>query len=145
MGHVWQGRFKCPVVQNDAHALVVPRYLEANPLRARMVADLASYPWSSYRAHGMGGPDPLLSPLPRWEGQVGAATAGVLAAMGAHPTVGPRLSCRAPVGGERAALWRGSVDSRRGVRLGIASGATAPWPAAETAGKMNCSEITARK
>src|SRR6266404_6058320 len=48
-GHVWQGRFKSPLIQDDAHALVVLRYIEANPLRAGMVADLASYPWSSYR------------------------------------------------------------------------------------------------
>src|SRR5947209_9121183 len=33
-GHVWQGRFKSPVVEDDAHALTVLRYVEANPLRA---------------------------------------------------------------------------------------------------------------
>ena len=67
VGHIWQGRFKSPVIQEDAHALVVLRYVEANPLRARMVADLASYPWSSYRVHGMGRTDPLLGRLPVWE------------------------------------------------------------------------------
>ena len=66
-GHVWQGRFKSPVIQDDDHALVVLRYLEANPLRARMVQNLARYPWSSYHAHGLGRPDSLLSPLPAWE------------------------------------------------------------------------------
>lgn len=40
-GHVWQGRFKSPVVQDDAHALTVLRYIEANPLRAGMLTDLA--------------------------------------------------------------------------------------------------------
>jgi putative transposase len=45
-------------------ALVVLRYIEANPLRAGMVADLAGYPWSSYVAHGLGKADPLLRPLP---------------------------------------------------------------------------------
>src|ERR1700694_5201736 len=68
VGHVWQGRFKSPVIQDDDNSLVVLRYIEANPLRAGMVADLASYPWSSYRSHGMGHPDPLLSPLPAWHG-----------------------------------------------------------------------------
>ena len=43
-GHVWQGRFKSPVVQSDEYALTVLRYIEANPLRAGMVTDLASYP-----------------------------------------------------------------------------------------------------
>src|SRR6266446_6501445 len=27
VGHVWQGRFKSPVIQNDEHALVVLRYI----------------------------------------------------------------------------------------------------------------------
>jgi REP element-mobilizing transposase RayT len=30
-GHVWQGRFKSPVVQDDDHALILLRYIEANP------------------------------------------------------------------------------------------------------------------
>src|SRR5271168_1218463 len=33
-GHVWQGRFKSPVIQDDEHLLTVLRYIEANPLRA---------------------------------------------------------------------------------------------------------------
>ena len=37
-GHVWQGRFKSPVIQNDEHLLTVLRYIEANPLRAGIVS-----------------------------------------------------------------------------------------------------------
>jgi putative transposase len=66
-GHVWQGRFKSPVIQDDAHLLVVLRYIEANPLRAGMVSDPAEYRWSSYWHHGLGHDDPLLSPFPEWE------------------------------------------------------------------------------
>jgi putative transposase len=55
------------VVQDDAHLLVVLRYIEANPLRARMVTDLGDYRWSSYPCHGLGRDDPLLSPFPEWE------------------------------------------------------------------------------
>ena len=65
-GHVWQGRFRSPVIQGDAHLLVVLRYIEANPLRARLVENLADYRWSSYPFHGLGQVDPLLSPLPGW-------------------------------------------------------------------------------
>jgi putative transposase len=36
-GHVWQGRFKSPVIQSDEHLLTVLRYIEANPLRAGLV------------------------------------------------------------------------------------------------------------
>src|SRR3954468_15747776 len=62
-GHVWQGRFKSPVIQNDEHLLTVLRYIEANPLRARMVEVAGDYRWSSFAAHGLGRPDPLLDPL----------------------------------------------------------------------------------
>src|ERR1700730_6735261 len=67
VGHVWQGRFRSPVIQEDEHARTVLRYIEANPLRAGMVADLAGYAWSSSLAHGLGRQDPLLSPLPGWD------------------------------------------------------------------------------
>lgn len=48
-GHVWQGRFTSPIISDDAHLLTVMRYIEQNPLRAKMVKDLAAYRWSSYR------------------------------------------------------------------------------------------------
>ncbi len=67
LGHVWQGRFKSPVIQDDAHMLVVLRYIEANPLRARMVTDPAAYRWSSFLCHGLGQDDPLVSSFPEWE------------------------------------------------------------------------------
>jgi putative transposase len=67
-GHVWQGRFKSAVVQSDNHALTVLRYIEANPLRAKMVRDLADYAWSSYPAHSLGQTNALLSELPCWPG-----------------------------------------------------------------------------
>jgi putative transposase len=66
-GHVWQGRFKSPVIQDDAHLLVVLRYIEANPLRAQMVTDPADYRWSSFPHHGLGHADPLVSGFPEWE------------------------------------------------------------------------------
>jgi putative transposase len=62
-GHVWQGRFKSPVVQDDEHALVVLRYIEANPLRAEIVDRAEEYSWSSYRAHALGEANALISAL----------------------------------------------------------------------------------
>ncbi len=35
-GHVWQGRYKSFIVQEDAHLLTVARYIEANPVRAQI-------------------------------------------------------------------------------------------------------------
>jgi len=68
LGHVWQGRFKSPVVQNDDHVLTVLRYIEANPLRAAVVENAGDYRWSSFAAHGHGMPDPLLDSLARYSG-----------------------------------------------------------------------------
>jgi putative transposase len=66
-GHVWQGRFKSPGVQDNANLLVVLRYIEANPVRAGIVTDPGSYRWSSFPYHGLGQDDPLLDPSPAWE------------------------------------------------------------------------------
>ena len=66
-GHVWQGRFKSPVIQNDEHLLAVLRYIEANPLRAKIVARAEKYPWSSYDVHGMGAASELVDRLITYE------------------------------------------------------------------------------
>lgn len=66
-GHVWQGRFKSPVVQNDEHLLAVLRYIEANPLRARIVRRAEDYRWSSYHVHGCGEANELVDRLILYE------------------------------------------------------------------------------
>jgi putative transposase len=66
-GHVWQGRFKSPVIQSDEHLLTVLRYIEANPLRAKTVRRADDYRWSSYLSHGLGATDELLDPLVNYE------------------------------------------------------------------------------
>jgi putative transposase len=73
-GHVWQGRFKSSVIQDDDHLLVVLRYIEANPVRAGMVAHLRDYRWSSYGQHGMGLVGTLLDGFPEWK-QLGPSEA----------------------------------------------------------------------
>ena len=66
-GHVWQGRFRSPVIQDGDHLLVVLRYIEANPVRAAMVADPCESTCSSHRCHGAGHADPILDSFPEWE------------------------------------------------------------------------------
>jgi len=66
-GHVWQGRFKSPVIQDDEHLLTVLRYIEANPLRAKLVARAEKYPWGSYAVHGEGKRNDLVDPLAPYE------------------------------------------------------------------------------
>ena len=46
-GSVYQGRYKSFAVQDDAHLLGVLRYVERNPLRARLVKDARRWRWSS--------------------------------------------------------------------------------------------------
>src|SRR5271157_24437 len=42
-------------------------YIEANPLRAALVADSCDYPWSGHRCHGARHADPLPDSSPEWE------------------------------------------------------------------------------
>lgn len=50
VGHLFQGRFKSILVEQDAYLLELCRYIVLNPVRAKMVASSAEYPWSSYPA-----------------------------------------------------------------------------------------------
>jgi putative transposase len=46
-GHLYQGRFKSFVVQDDAHFLTVSRYVEANALRGNLVERAEDWRWGS--------------------------------------------------------------------------------------------------
>lgn len=59
-GHVWQGRFLSSVL-DDKHLWACVRYIERNPVRARMVGYAHEHPWSSARARCLGTADPLLA------------------------------------------------------------------------------------
>ncbi|OGP58159.1 MAG: hypothetical protein A2V67_05775 [Deltaproteobacteria bacterium RBG_13_61_14] len=48
-GHLFQGRYKSILVADEAHWLQLSMYLHLNPVRAGIVADPASYEWSSFR------------------------------------------------------------------------------------------------
>ena len=47
LGHVYQGRFRCVPVKDERQLLTVLRYIEANPLRARLVSRAEDWRWSS--------------------------------------------------------------------------------------------------
>ncbi len=51
VGHLFQGRFKAIHVDADAYFLAVCRYVELNPVRARIADEPGRLRWSSYRAH----------------------------------------------------------------------------------------------
>jgi len=48
-GHVWQGRYKSFLIQSDSHLLTVLRYIEGNPVRARLVDSAKAWRCSSHR------------------------------------------------------------------------------------------------
>ena len=50
-GHLFQGRYKSIIVQNDAYLMQLSCYIHRNPLRAGLVNRLADYRWSSYHAY----------------------------------------------------------------------------------------------
>ncbi|MEY4561652.1 MAG: hypothetical protein RLZZ618_929 [Pseudomonadota bacterium] len=58
VGHLFQGRFTAILVDEDAYLMEVCRYVELNPVRARMVERPEDWPWSSYLAHICKAPSP---------------------------------------------------------------------------------------
>jgi len=49
-GSLWEGRYKSSPIETDSYLLACSRYIELNPVRARMVASAGQYLWSSYCA-----------------------------------------------------------------------------------------------
>ena len=49
-GHVWQGRYKDPIVDTDRYLLALCRYIALNPVRAGLTRSPDQWRWSSYAA-----------------------------------------------------------------------------------------------
>jgi putative transposase len=49
-GTCWEGRFHCSPIESDRYLLACTRYVDLNPVRARLVSEPHEYLWSSYRA-----------------------------------------------------------------------------------------------
>ncbi len=79
-GHLWQGRF-ASFPMDETHLLAAARYVELNPVRARLAKRAQDYPWSSARAHLAGHDDklvkagPLLALAGDWAGFLAAGVA----------------------------------------------------------------------
>lgn len=48
VGHVFQGRYKGILVEQDEYLLELARYVVLNPVRAKMVRNVIDWKWSSY-------------------------------------------------------------------------------------------------
>jgi putative transposase len=63
-GTLWEGRYRAAPIDSETYFLACCRYIELNPVRARMVDHPRAYKWSSFRAHADGRHDPLVSDHP---------------------------------------------------------------------------------
>ena len=49
-GHVFEGRFRSLIIQQESYLMRAARYVVRNPVRAGLVTDAGAWPWSSYGA-----------------------------------------------------------------------------------------------
>ena len=59
---LWEDRYHAVPVHVGRYLLSCMRYIELNPVRARVVQRPGQYRWSSFRANALGQSDPLLMP-----------------------------------------------------------------------------------
>jgi putative transposase len=71
-GAMWEGRFKSIAVDSRLYLLKCQRYIEQNPVRARIVEHPRDYPWSSYRYNAEGWASTLVEPHTIYREMVGA-------------------------------------------------------------------------
>jgi len=60
-GSLWEARYRSSLVDSEGYLLTCHRYIELNPVRAGLVPDPASYPWSSHLHYAAGRPDRLIT------------------------------------------------------------------------------------
>jgi REP-associated tyrosine transposase len=78
-GYLWQGRF-ASFIMDEPYLLAAARYVELNPVRAKLVDRPRAWPWSSAKAHLSGRDDrlvkvaPLLALVGDWKAFLSSAT-----------------------------------------------------------------------
>ena len=65
-GTLWEGRFKSSLVSKDEYLITCSRYIESNPIRAKIVKDLKDYLWSSFGFKTEGKPDNITDEDPTY-------------------------------------------------------------------------------
>ena len=61
-GHLFQGRFKSLPIDRETYLLECGRYIERNPIRAKMVEGPGDWPYSSYHVYASEKIDPMITP-----------------------------------------------------------------------------------
>ena len=129
VGHVYQGRYKDPIVDTDEYLLVLCRYIALNPVRAGLVESPEQWRWSSYAATIGRAPRPsflTIDPILRQFGD-GSATelrrryAGYVEAEQDHQAAFDRIRSNA--------RFLGSKEFQERVERGLATDGSHPQPA----------------
>ena len=94
IGHLWQERFHS-FVMDEPHLLATVRYVELNPVRARLCEHAQEWPWSSVHAHiameddAVVSVDPMLQRVAHWSQYIAReASKGELASIRLHGRTG---------------------------------------------------------
>lgn len=98
-GTLWEGRYHACLVDTDAYVAAACRYIDLNPVRARVVEHPVGWPWSSYAALAGIRADALVAPHPS------------LAELGDAPGPGYSKWCGAGIGEEELAALRAATAS----------------------------------
>ncbi len=99
-GTLWEGRYWASLILDERYWLTCMRYIERNPVVAKMVQTAEEYTWSSYRHHALGQRNELLVSHPLYD------------AMGATPAqrrVTWASLCGEPVSAVDLALIRDAI------------------------------------
>lgn len=81
-GHLWQERFHS-FVMDENHLYATVRYVELNPVRAKLCSSAREWQWSSTRAHISGEDDdlvevrPMLDRIDCWEDYLTCQSSGI--------------------------------------------------------------------
>jgi len=62
VGTLWTGRYRAKAINDERYWLTCLRYIEQNPVRARLVVEPGQYRWSSYGVHALGETSEWLAP-----------------------------------------------------------------------------------
>ena len=91
VGHLFQGRFKGILVDENAYLTELSRYVVLNPVRAGMVKAAGDWQWSSYRAMVGEAPVPVWLDVDRLLGQFGETRAAARREYRSFVETGPEM------------------------------------------------------
>jgi len=118
-GHLWQGRF-ASFVMDEEHVLATARYIERNPVRARMVGTPSDYRWSSVHAHLerrddiLANAEPLLTMMPDWQSFITDDDTTIADALRLHSRTGRPLGSTSFLKRLEMTLGRPFLPQKRG-------------------------------